>query len=412
MVQFKPFRALRPPADKVALVASVPYDVVNTAEARALAAENPLSLLHVSRPEIDLPEGTDLYADEVYARGAANLEVLIRDCPLQTEESPCLYIYRQKMGEHVQTGVVGCCAVDDYDSDRIKKHEKTRKDKEDDRTRHILTLRAQTGPVFLTHRASATVDRLVAELVKSPPLYDFVAPDGIAHTLWQVGRTEELQSAFGALPCAYIADGHHRAASASRARAALREGSPGPIEADWFLAVLFPSSQLKILPYNRVVRDLNGLSVASYLQRVEEAIGSRLKPWKPQGNEDPAPRRRGECRMYLEGRWFTVPLPAPTGKGRDPIAWLDVSILMDQLLDPILGIQDPRTDKRIDFVGGIRGTTELTRLVDGGGFRVAFAMYPTTVDELMDVADAGGLMPPKSTWFEPKLRSGLVMHRL
>ncbi|MBI2945712.1 MAG: DUF1015 domain-containing protein [Candidatus Wallbacteria bacterium] len=412
MVQFKPFRALRPPPERVALVASVPYDVVNTAEARVLAAGNPLSLLHVSRPEIDLPEATDLYADEVYAQGAANLESLIRDCPLQTEESPSLYVYRQKMGEHVQTGVVGCCAVDDYDSDRIKKHEKTRKDKEDDRTRHILTLRAQTGPVFLTHRASATVDKLVAELVQGPPLYDFVAPDGIAHTLWRVGRTEELQSAFGALPCAYIADGHHRAASASRARAALREGSPGPIEADWFLAVLFPSSQLKILPYNRVVRDLNGLTVASYLQRVEEAIGSRLKPWRPQGKEDPAPRRRGECRMYLEGRWFTVPLPAPTGKGRDPIAWLDVSILMDQLLDPILGIQDPRTDKRIDFVGGIRGTSELTRLVDGGGFRVAFAMYPTTVDELMDVADAGGLMPPKSTWFEPKLRSGLVMHRL
>ncbi|MBI3892324.1 MAG: DUF1015 domain-containing protein [Candidatus Wallbacteria bacterium] len=413
MVQFKPFRALRPPPEKVQQVASVPYDVVNSAEARSLAAGNPLSLLHVSRPEIDLPEGTDLYADEVYAKGADNLERLIRECPMLTEESPSFYIYRQRMGEHVQTGIVGCCAVDDYDSDLIKKHEKTRKDKEDDRTRHILTLRAQTGPVFLTHRAATPVDRLVAELTRTVPLYDFVAPDGIAHTLWRIGNTDPVVAAFAALPCAYIADGHHRAASASRARAALRENrGPAELESDWFLAVMFPSNQLKILPYNRVVKDLNGLTLATFLQHVEEAVGAKPKPWKAGPGDDPAPTRRGECRMYLEGRWFTLPLPAPTGKGRDPIAWLDVSILMDHLLDPVLGIKDPRTDKRIDFVGGIRGTRELARLVDGGGFRVAFAMFPTTVDELMDVADAGGLMPPKSTWFEPKLRSGLVIHRI
>ncbi|MBI4870170.1 MAG: DUF1015 domain-containing protein [Candidatus Riflebacteria bacterium] len=421
MVMMRPFRALRPPVEKVAQVASVPYDVVNTPEARELAKGNPLSLLHVSRPEIDLPEGTDPHADEVYTRGLSSFERLIREVPLLTEDRDCLYVYLQKMGNHVQTGVVGCCSVDEYDADVIKKHEKTRKDKEDDRTRHIVTLRAQTGPVFLMHKPDRAIDELVAQIQTGKPLYDFVAPDGVAHTMWKVDEPAALAEAFGRLECSYIADGHHRAASASRARATLRGKKPqvsccccgggrtDPVEADSFLAVMFPANQLQILPYNRVVKDLAGLTPAELLQKLGDALGAAPQPWS---GAEPAPARSGQCRVYLAGKWYTLSLtPARAGE-TDPTARLDVSILMDRVLGPLLGIGDPRTDKRIDFVGGIRGTPELVKLVDGGQAAVAFAMFPTTVEQLMAVADANLLMPPKSTWFEPKLRSGLVIHRI
>ena len=422
MVMMKPFRALRPPPEKVTKVAAVPYDVVNTAEARELAADNPLSLLHVSRPEIDLPADVDIHSDAVYVQGLAGLERITRECPLLVEDSDCLYVYRQKMGQHVQTGVVGCCSVDEYDLDVVKKHEKTRKDKEDDRTRHIVTLRTQTGPVFLMHKPDVAIDALVAKITAGKPLYDFVASDGVGHTVWKVDAPESLVAAFSKLDCSYIADGHHRAASASRARAAVRGSKPDlsacgcggrkhfdDVEADRFLAVMFPANQLQILPYNRVVKDLNGHEPTAFLQKLGDALGARPEPFS---GANPAPTKPGECRMYLGGKWYTLALTPADPATKDPTARLDVSALMDRVLGPLLAIGDPRTDKRIDFVGGIRGTGELVKLVEGGKAAVAFAMFATTVEQLMAVADANLLMPPKSTWFEPKLRSGLVMHRI
>jgi uncharacterized protein (DUF1015 family) len=404
-----PFRALRPPAGRVEQVASVPYDVVNTEEARALAEGNPLSLLHVTRPEIDLPEGTNIYGDEVYARAAENFQKLSETCPLETETEPSLYLYRLVMGEHEQIGVAACCAVDEYDRDLVRKHERTRPDKEDDRTRHMLSLRAQTGVVFLTYRADRRIDALASAVVSGEPLYDFTAPDGIRHTLWRAPSADALVRAFGEVPLLYIADGHHRAASASRARATLREQNPrhtGEEEYNRFLTVIFPSDQMQILPYNRVVRDLHGMSAEEFLAAVETkfvvAEGS---------SEVPA---RGQFGMYLRQRWYNLtPRDAsPAQAGDDPTASLDVSVLQDQLLDPILGIKDVRTDKRIDFVGGIRGTSELERLVNEGRVAVAFSLSPTTIEDLLTVSDANGIMPPKSTWFEPKLRDGLLIHQI
>jgi uncharacterized protein (DUF1015 family) len=403
-----PFRALRPPVERVEQVASVPYDVVNTEEARALAAENPLSLLHVTRPEIDLPEGTNIYSDEVYARAAENFQKLIEACPLETESEPSLYLYRLVMGGHEQVGVAACCAVDEYDQDLIRKHERTRPDKEDDRTRHMLTLRAQTGVVFLTYRADRRIDALVAAVLASDPLYDFTAGDGIRHTLWRAPAHDALVRAFGEVPLLYIADGHHRAASASRARATLREQNPehtGEEEYNRFLTVIFPSDQMQILPYNRVVRDLHGMSPEEFLAAIEAKFGVR------EGSAQvPA---RGEFGMYLRQRWYTLtPLDVSPAQADDPTTSLDVSILQDYLLDPILGIKDVRTDKRIDFVGGIRGTSELEKLVNEGRAAVAFSLSPTTIEDLLKVSDANGIMPPKSTWFEPKLRDGLLIHQI
>jgi uncharacterized protein (DUF1015 family) len=404
-----PFRALRPPVERVEQVASVPYDVVNTEEARELAADNPLSLLRVTRPEIDLPEGTNIYSDEVYRRAAENFQKLIETCPLETESEPSLYLYRLVMGEHEQVGIAACCAVDEYDAGLIRKHERTRPDKEDDRTRHMLELRAQTGVVFLTYRADRRIDALAAAVVASDPLYDFTAPDGIRHTVWRAPATDALVRAFGEVPLLYIADGHHRAASASRARAALREQNPGHTgeeEYNRFLTVIFPSDQMQILPYNRVVRDLHGMSPEEFLAavkgkfRVEE--GSAAVP------------ARGSWSMYLKQRWYNLSLldGAPRAQADDPTVALDVSVLQDHLLDPILGIKDVRTDKRIDFVGGIRGTAELERLVNEGRAQVAFSLSPTTIEDLLTVSDANGIMPPKSTWFEPKLRDGLLIHQI
>lgn len=409
MAIIRPFNALRPPAERAAEVAAVPYDVVNTEEARALAAGNPWSFLHVSRPEIDLPDGTPIYSDQVYAKAADNFDQLRKDCPLTLEETPSLYLYRLIMGEHEQIGIVGCCSVDQYDKDIIKKHERTRRDKEDDRTRHILVLRAQTGPVFLTYRAEAKIDALVAQALEgNPPLYDFVASDGIKHTLWRVPNYHPLVDAFAEVPFLYIADGHHRAASASRARAELKEQSFGILgneEYNVFQCVLFPDNQLQILPYNRIVRDLNGLSSADFLTQVQESF-------QVSENGSPSPKQRGNWSMYLDGKWYGLTLKDEATRPEGVVESLDVSVLQDRLLDPILGIKDVRTDKRIDFVGGIRGTEELEKLVNDGKAAVAFSLYATTIEDLLKVSDAGEIMPPKSTWFEPKLRDGLLSHEI
>ncbi len=402
----RPFSALRPPTARAEEVASVPYDVVNTEEARTLAAGNPLSFLHVSRPEIDLPEGTDLYSDAVYAKAAENFQRLIKECPLEEETSPSVYLYRLIMGDHEQIGVVACCAVDDYDSDIIRKHERTRRDKEDDRTRHMLALRAQTGPVFLTYRASRTVDMMVMETTMADAIFNFKADDGVEHTIWRVPDAVRFIQSFRDIPFLYIADGHHRAASASRARAELRDKNPehsGDEEYNFFLAVLFPSDQLQILPYNRIVKDLNGLSMEELLSKVGEKF--EITEGVPAQPDAP-----GKWGMYLNGSWYGLTLKGAAPD--DAIAALDVSVLQDNLLDPVLGIKDLRTDKRIDFVGGIRGTVELEKLVNEGQAAVAFSMYPTTVEDLLRVSDAGGIMPPKSTWFEPKLRDGLLIHTI
>ena len=402
----KPFAALRPAPEKASTLAAVPYDVVDTAEARALAAGNPDSFLHVSRPEIDLPDSVDIHDDSVYAQGVKAFRDLQARGVLLREAGERLYVYRQVMGAHSQSGVVACCHIEDYAQDIIRKHEKTRKDKEDDRTRHCQELSANSGPVFLTYRDAATLDALVAETQRGAPLYDFTAVDGIRHTVWRVeGPAAPWVEAFGRVPLAYVADGHHRAAAAFRAGKQRREANPGHTGAEeynWFLAVLFPASQLRILPYNRCVADLNGLTPASFLERVRAVF-------KTEPTEGAAPAGPREVRMYLGGAWHKLTWEEFAA---DPVGRLDVSVLHDRLLAPVLGISDPRTNTRISFVGGIRGTGELTKRVDGGRDAVAFSMYPTTVSQMMDIADAGQIMPPKSTWFEPKLRSGLLVHTL
>jgi uncharacterized protein (DUF1015 family) len=404
----RPFSALRPQAERAAEVASVPYDVVNTEEARVLAAGNPLSFLHVSRPEIDLAEGIDTHSDPVYRRAGENFNQLIKDCPLVTEAAPSLYLYRLIMGDHEQIGVVACCSIDEYDQDLIRKHERTRRDKEDDRTRHMLVLRAQTGPVFLTYRASRDIDTMVMEVTMTNAIFDFTAPDGVQHTVWHVPDAVRFVHAFREIPFLYIADGHHRAASAARARTELKEqsfGHTGDEEYNFFLAVIFPDDQVQILAYNRAVRDLNGLSTGDFLEAVR-------KTFEVKENGNATPESRGHWAMYLDGRWYTLSLRAAAAPPQGVVASLDVSILQDRLLDPILGIKDVRTDKRIDFVGGIRGSEELKRLVDEGEAAVAFSLYPTTMEDLLRVSDAGEIMPPKSTWFEPKLRDGLLIHSI
>lgn len=408
MADIRPFRALRPPAERVEEIASVPYDVVNTEEARRMAAGNPLSFLHVSRPEIDLPEGTDIHSDQVYRKARDNFDKLTKEGPLQTEATPSIYLYRLIMGDHEQIGVVACASVDEYDENLIRKHERTRRDKEDDRTHHMLILRAQTGPVFLTYRATPAIDSMVMETVAAAALFDFTAPDGIQHTVWKVPDPVRFVHAFRDVPSLYIADGHHRAASASRARDELKEqsfGHTGDEEYNFFLAVMFPDEQLKILAYNRAVRDLNGMSGEEFL----DAVG---KSFIVQENGKPVPGKRGEWSMYLDGRWYGLSLPAESPPPAGLVDSLDVSVLQDRLLNSILGIKDVRTDKRIDFVGGMRGTAELERLVNEGQAAVAFSLFPTTIDDLLRVSDAGEIMPPKSTWFEPKLRDGLLIHTI
>lgn len=404
MLRIKAFRGLRPAPELVAEVACVPYDVVNSAEAAVLAHDRPNSLLHVDRAEIDLPVSSDPYSDLVYAKARENFLRLQQDGALIRESEPTIYLYQQRMGAHIQTGLAAVCHIEDYERDIIKKHEKTRRDKEDDRTRLIGTLRADTGPVFLTYRDRPEIDSLVAETLATPPLYDFTAPDAVQHTVWRVSQSQQFVHEFAMVPFAYVADGHHRTASACRVGRELRAANPhhdGTEDYNWFLTVLFPASQLKILPYNRVIRDLNGHSPASFLDAVSGVFSLGR-------DGTPTPTRPGEIRMYLAGTWYD--LYWEPSDDADPISRLDVTALQDRLLAPILGIDDPRTSKRVDFIGGIRGTDELVKLVDSGAAEVAFSMYPTTVEQLMAIADADQIMPPKSTWFEPKLRSGLFIH--
>lgn len=399
MAIIHPFRAVRPAPETAAVVSSVPYDVVTTDEARQLAAGNPLSFLRVTRSEIDLPDGTDPYSPQVYAKARENFETLTKRAPLVSEPAPSLYLYRLRMGSHEQTGVAGCFSVDEYDSDAIKKHERTRRDKEDDRTRHIVALRAQTGVVFLTYHRAADLDAVAARVCAGRPMFDFTAADGIRHTIWRAGPedTQALVGAFARIPALYIADGHHRAASAARARAELR--SP---DADTFIAVAFPDNQVQILPYNRVVKDLAGQTPAQLLEAIRRAF--------PVAEGPAAPRRKGEVSMYLDGTWYAIDLTNATPADDSRASGLDVALLQHHVLERLLKIGDIRTDKRIDFVGGARGTQALEQAVNAGKAAVAVSMFPVTVGDLMAISDAGGIMPPKSTWFEPKLRDGLLVH--
>lgn len=411
MATIRPFVGYRPPKDLVAKVAAPPYDVINSEEARRMAEGNPISFLHINKPEIDLDPSVDLYSDEVYATARRNLARFMAEGVFVAEDRRCLYAYRQTMGEHTQLGLMAAAAVDDYDSDHIKKHEKTRKDKEDDRARHVHETGINAGPVFLTYRAEAGIDALMARATAGEPEYDFVAADGIRHVLWVIrddALIGQLVASFGEIPLSYVADGHHRAKSASRVRELRRAANPahtGQEAYNYFLAVFFPHNQLKILDYNRVVADLNGQTVPEFMARIGEQFEIR-------DGSGTKPERVHEIGMYLEGRWYRLTPRPGTFDESDPTGCLDVSILQHNLLAPILGVEDPRTDKRIDFIGGIRGLKELEKRVDSEGYAVAFAMHPTTMEQLMGIADAGQIMPPKSTWFEPKLRSGLVIHRL
>ena len=405
MASIHPFRALRPEPGVAPAVSSVPYDVVNTEEARQLAAGNSLSFLHVTRSEIDLPANTDPYASRVYAKARESLEALKRQAPLVSDDRPSLYFYRLRMGQHEQTGIAGCFSVDEYEADVIKKHERTRRDKEDDRTRHIIELRAQTGVVFLTYKAAGGVDEIARRVTSQPPLYDFTAADGVHHSIWRASEsdTRALVAEFGRIPALYIADGHHRAASAARARAELR-GQPDAGEANTFIAVAFPDNQMLILPYHRVVKDLAGQTPAQFL----EALGKITAVTA--GRAEPS--AKGAVSMYLDGRWYSVDVSRLKPEDSSRASGLDVALLQRHVLEPLLKIGDIRSDKRIDFVGGARGTKALEQRVNAGDAAVAFSMYPVTIDDLMAISDAGGIMPPKSTWFEPKLRDGLLIHTI
>jgi uncharacterized protein (DUF1015 family) len=408
MASLFPFRALRPGPADAAHVAAVPYDVVDTDEARALADGDPLSFLRVSRAEIELPPEVDPYSPEVYARAASNFGRL-RQRTLHVEAEPSLYFYRLRMGGHEQIGVAGCFSIDEYEQDIIRKHERTRRDKEDDRTRHMIALGAQTGPVFLLHRRAAGVSAIAEQATTGAPLLDFEAGDGVRHTIWRASAAdcESVVAAFRRVPALYIADGHHRAASAARTRACLEERGDwtsaldDAADAGTFLAVAFPHDQVQIFPYNRVVRDLGGLTAEEFVAGVRERFAMNAGP--------AAPGRRGEISMYFQGGWHTLQPRTAVDSG-DVIGSLDVSLLQDRLLGPLLKIHDVRTDKRIDFVGGVRGTGALETFVDSGRAAVAFSLYPVAVDDLLAVSDRGAIMPPKSTWFEPKLRDGLLIH--
>ncbi|HOK07474.1 MAG TPA: DUF1015 family protein [Syntrophales bacterium] len=409
MTVIRPFRALRPRPEFAGAVAAPPYDVLSREEAKALAAGNPLSFLHVEKSEIDLDPYPPADEGEIYRLARENLLGLVRDGVLVRDERECFYIYRETMGGHAQYGIVCTVAVKAYEEGIVKIHELTRADKERERTLHVEAVNAHTGPVFIAYRRRGDLDAAVARLTAKTPQYDFTADDGVAHTVWVVDDEQEkadLQALLGRVGDLYIADGHHRAAAAvAAARKRRGAGAPAPEGGEFFLAVLFPHDQLRILAYNRVVRDLHGLTVEGFLRRVGE--GFLVSP----DAEAHTPRRPHEFGLYVGGRWYRL-LASAGGDPDDPVQSLDVTILQERLLRPILGIGDPRTDERIDFVGGIRGFRELERLVDAGGFAAAFSLFPTSLEELMAVADAGRIMPPKSTWFEPKLRSGLFVHLL
>jgi len=396
MPRIKAFQALRPVEELAAKVASVPYDVVNRDEAAALADGNHLSFLHVVRPDIDFPPQKNPYDADVYEKARANFQKLISDGVLKQDGDDHVFAYRQIMNGHSQTGIVCCCHIDDYENNLILKHEKTRKSKEDDRTHHVLALNANAGPVFLTYRGVDEINAKVTEATAGAPLYDFTAADGVRHTVWKIENSQPFVSALSAVPVFYIADGHHRAASAWRA---------GNEECNWFLSVLFPSDQLRILAYNRILKDTHGLTIPNLLEKLD-ALGDL------QRTDNPVPDAPGSFCFLIDHVWWKLTIAPDPLHVKDPIKSLDVSILERLVLHPIFGIEDVRTDSRIDFVGGIRGTAELEKLCIGGDWAVAISMYPTTLDQLMAVSDAGEIMPPKSTWFEPKLRSGLLVHTL
>ena len=404
MATIRPFPALRPKPELAQQICELPYDVMSSEEARQLAGNNPLSFLHVSKPEIDLPAGTDLYAPQVYAKGRENFQKLISQGALRQDRKGSFYLYRQIMGAHSQIGLVAVASCAEYLDGTIKKHELTRIDKEDDRVRHIEALSSQTGPVFLTYRSSLPIDAFINRKIEEQPSVDFIAADGVRHTSWIMDgpSIEVIEREFQKIPALYIADGHHRSAAAARVYQA-RRNNPN---AGWFLSVIFPHNQMQILPYNRVLKDLNGMSPAQLLEKLDGVFVIQ----KNTGVAKPA--RKHHLGLFLEGQWHTLTFREHFARTQDAIEKLDVTLLQKYVLAPLFGIDDPRTSKRISFVGGIRGTAELEKLVNSGAYACAFSMFPTSIEDLMAIADAGGIMPPKSTWFEPKLRDAMFCHML
>ncbi len=403
MANIKPFAALRPQPELAGRICELPYDVMSSDEARVMAAGNPLSFLHVSKPEIDLPAGTDLYSPAVYAKGRENFQKLIADGALKQDAPPSFYLYRQVMGKHAQVGLVAAASCEEYLANLIKKHELTRPDKEDDRVRHIEALNSQTGPVFLTYRAQAALDEFVAKKISEAPAVDFTGKDGVRHTSWNVADAAGIQfieEQFSQIPCLYIADGHHRSAAAGR----VFQSRKGAGHSGQFLTVIFPHNQMQILPYNRVLKNLHGLTPEALLAKLAAVFD--LKP----ASGAPPLQRKHELGLFLGGQWHALTFKPQFTSTNDPIERLDVTILQKQILAPLFGIDDPRTSKRINFVGGIRGTAELEKLVNSGEYACAFSLFPTSIEDLMSIADAGGIMPPKSTWFEPKLRDAMFCH--
>ena len=404
MPSIKPFAALRPKPELAARICELPYDVMSSEEARQMAAGNPLSFLHVSKPEIDLPPGTDLYSREVYERGRENFQKLIAEGALRQDAQECFYLYRQVMGAHSQLGLVAAASCEDYLNNIIKKHELTRPDKEDDRVRHIETLNSQTGPVFLTYRAVPSLDALFAKIAGGTPDVDLTAKDGVRHTAWVIrdsATIQIIQDQFKAMSALYIADGHHRSAAAGR----VYQSRQGAGHSGQFLTVIFPHNQMQILPYNRVLKDLNGLTPQTLLEKLDALFIIR-SPGVAK------PTRKHELGLFLDGQWRTLHFRPQFAATNDPIEKLDVTLLQKYVLAPLFGIDDPRTSKRINFVGGIRGTAELEKIVNAGEYACAFSMFPTSIEDLMTIADAGGIMPPKSTWFEPKLRDAMFCHMI
>lgn len=412
MAFIKPFKAVRPKKELAEKVAALPYDVMNTEEAIQMAAGNEVSFLHISRPEIDLPREIDVHSEPVYVKGRENLEKFLGEGVLLQDDTERYYVYRQKMGNITQTGLVVCAGVDDYQTGTIKKHELTRADKEEDRVMHIDALNANDEPVFYTYRNDPAITAAIDRVTKGEPLYDFTTDDGVSHALWDIADpklVDSLTKSFAAIPTLYVADGHHRSAAASRVRDLRKSANPnhtGSEEYNYFLTVIFPDNEMTIMPYNRVVKDLNGRGVAEFMARV----GERFEVTPVSGALSPG--QRHQFGMYLGGKWYELLPREDSFPENDPVASMDVSILQDNLLSPVLGVRNPRTDQRIHFVGGIRGVEELERVVNSGEYMVAFSLFPTSIEELMSLADEDKIMPPKSTWFEPKLRSGLFIHLL
>lgn len=404
MATVKPFAALRPKPELASRICELPYDVMSSKEARVMAAGNPLSFLHVSKPEIDLPPGTDLYSAPVYAKGKENFQKLIADGALAQDQQPSFYLYRQVMGKHAQVGLVAAASCEEYLKNIIKKHELTRPDKEDDRVRHIETLNSQTGPVFLTYRAVPALDTLFAQKISESPAVDFTGKDGVRHTSWDVSDAASIatiEAEFAKIAYLYIADGHHRSAAAGR----VFQSRQGAGHSSTFLTVIFPHNQMQILPYNRVLKDLNGMSPSQLLAKLEAVFTIAT-------GGSPTPSGKHDLSLFLGGQWLALKFRSQLTATNDPIESLDVTLLQKHVLAPLFAIDDPRTSKRINFVGGIRGTAELEKLVNSGEYACAFSMFPTSIEDLMAIADAGGIMPPKSTWFEPKLRDAMFCHMI